>query len=852
MYIVLHHRHAVGFVQYRLSLLVLLIAGLVTVSAWSAGAADIFLRCRIVKPAGARFRVSVGGYRHTSPWTFPDIAREVSGADWSAWLDLSPWPWHGRLDRAGGVAEWPTLKLSIARIGSEEPIQGCEIEVQLADKPDGEHVVLSFREPSGANAIAFLVPNPLRPYAKEFETGSQMTARHLRWAREAVGAQPPLLKEFQICTALWGYYDPELSRQDTETVRLLGFNVVSGTKPSFLRSAGLRSYGSSWLYQVDPEAATREWNAFTAGALARALSTDEGRWQYANLTHWVVSDEVSTLDFRGVDPAKRDGWFRDYLRRQKVTDAEIGRPIGEAEYPATAMYANALPRDADLPTRRQLYYAARFGQEWSAAQLRHSTDLIHAGLHGLKTETLPTDHGFFNAWGPPYLGMSYRLLDLFALGAQQSVDELSAEDWLGLNHMYGPGYTWTGAQSFAYLNALLRSAIGVRPILLRGLITPGDDRYLRLKACSGLGQGAKSFFFWTYGPTYIGTENYWSDLKSEYVGIAHLNSALQRAEEILYPARPVSDPVAILYSVSHDIWYPDDPAAFVEKRLLWHALRHLGVQPDFLPEEDLADRLKSYKVLYIADWCVSRKAAAAIDAWVRAGGVLYLSAGAATRDEFCEPYVPSFAAALWPPDAAQRMIAESHRYNERTDLPTIRPMTTVKVRIAGEAFTLPALGCRAPLRRDSASPFATFADGSPAGALVSYGRGKVVGLGFLPMLAYGQGAGFKPTTLEEKWPSAPRALIDYPLALAKIRPVAHASVPVVEASLLTGPKGSALVLANYTYRPIRSLTVDLNVAGPIARAISTEGRPVRLRRTPMGVRLELPLDWTDIILLPKK
>ena len=48
----------------------------------------------------------------------------------------------------------------------------------------------------------------------------------------------------------------------------------------------------------------------------------------------------------------------------------------------------------------------------------------------------------------------------------------------------------------------------------------------------------------------------------------------------LYPAKPVRDPVAVLYSVSHDYWHNDDPAAFVEKRLLWHALRHLGVQPD--------------------------------------------------------------------------------------------------------------------------------------------------------------------------------------------------------------------------------------------------------------------------------
>jgi hypothetical protein len=52
--------------------------------------------------------------------------------------------------------------------------------------------------------------------------------------------------------------------------------------------------------------------------------------------------------------------------------------------------------------------------------------------------------------------------------------------------------------------------------------------------------------------------------------------------------------------VSHDLWHSDDPAAFVEMRLLWHALRHMGVQPDFLREEDVErGRLAPYRVLYV-------------------------------------------------------------------------------------------------------------------------------------------------------------------------------------------------------------------------------------------------------------
>jgi len=830
-------------------------------------ATGVFLRVRVVEPRNGRFRVTTGGHRHAGePWFLPAVSVEAQAGAWSDWLDLSAWPWHGRVDRAGGVAEWPSVRLGVARVGAGDPVRGCVLAVQLADAPDAAGVVHSFTEKSASDTVGFLVPWPLRSNAREFETGTQMAARHQRWAQNAVVStgrpfDPP--KRFDVVTSLWGHYDPALARRAVGTLRTLGFNVIGGVDFSLLREAGLRTYAQTWTFGPDPEATSREWAAFARTTLARDRSTEEGRARLRATAHYVLADEVQTLDFRGVDPARRNAWFRAYLRQQGVSDADLGRRVETVDYPADALFAPTLPRNADLPARRLLYHAAKFGQWWSARQLRHSSDLVHAALPGMKTETLPSDHGFFNAWGAPHIGMSYRLLDLFEVGAQQAVDQLSAEDWLGLNHMYGPAYTWTGAQTFGYFNAILRAAIGERPILLRSLITPSDDKYLRLKAYSALGQGAKSFFFWTFGPTFIGTENYWSDLRSEYDGIAKLSRALAKSENVLYPARPVRDPVAVLYSVSHDIWNTDDPAAFVEKRLLWHALRHLHVQPDFVREEDVAAPgfLAKYKVLYVVDWCVSRRAGAAIDEWVRAGGgVVYLSAGAATRDEFYEPHLAPFARAVWPDDAAARLISErGHAYNERSDLPGIKPLTTVTVNLgptkSGAPFRLPVLGCRQNLRPGVAATLllATFDDGAPAGAIVRHGRGRVVAFGFLPLLAYGQGANFKPTTLEEKWPDAPRALALLPLRAAGVVPAARSNVPVVETSLLTGPQGSVLVLANYTYRPIARLVVDLALpkgAKPPRRAVSTEGRPVHLERTKRGgVRLTLPLDWTDIVVL---
>lgn len=824
-----------------------------SVSPSPAISSPVFIRFKVNAPAGNKFSVVTGGFIHSGePWVLPNTTTAVAVGAWSEWVDLSKYPWHEKMNRSGGVAEYPSIKMTVTNAETGAPANGCAVSVQLADRPDEKSAVVSFEEKSRSNIIGFLVPIPLRENAKDFESGSQMTARHAKWAQEATGGKPIVLKKIDMLTQLWGHYDPALETEEADTLKSLGFNIIGNLTPSIGREKNLRTYGVTWLYAADSDAVASGWKTYADSVLAGERKTDDGRWKYETATHWVVADEVSAVDFRSIEKSKLNNWFRDFLKYRGVTDQELGKPVAQIEYPAAAMFEKTLPQTAPLETRRLMYYAAKFEHYWSARQLRQISDLIRVTLPGMKTETLIPSHGFLgNAWSAYNIGMSYRNLDVFELGAQESVNQISVEDWIGLNHMYGPEYTWTGGQTFGYYNAIARSAIGDRPILQRGLITPSDDEYLQLKAYSALGQGVKSFFFWTFGPTYIGTENYWSDLKSEYDGIAKLNRTLEKSEDILVQTKPVTDPVGILYSVSHDIWNVNHQAAFVEKRLLWHALRHLQIQPNFLREEDvIAGKLKDYKVLYITDWCVSRKASAAIDEWVKNGGVLYLSAGAATRDEFYEPYIPPFAKTVWEENAARKLNDEQRTYNERTDLPTTKPLTTATVQINDQKFDLPVIGVRQNMRPNQQT-FAAFADGGAAGEKIAYGKGQIIAVGFMPMLAYGKSANFKPDTLAEKWTPEPREIVKMALDSAKISPAASADVPVVETDFLSGANGSAVVLANYTYQPIKQLNVDVKLpAGvKIKQAVSTQGNPVQIQQTAEGIRLILPLNSVDIVLL---
>ncbi len=868
-----------------------------------ASGAEIFVRARVLEPLGERFLLLTGGHLHKGDpvWYLPQEKVEVQGNQWSDWIDLRKWDLHGRMNRVGGVAEWPSMKLTVRRVDKPDPIRGCLLEVELADRPDPQAVVIRFQERSGSDTIGFLLPHPLREYHTEFETGSQMAARHLRWAQEAVALRqqqaglPPLqlptgehrLKHFLMITSLWGPYDPCLAQQWVEALRLLGFNVIGGVPEEIAFQYKIRSYGVTWHLVADPEQSAYQWSEGEGARIAQQLRTPEGRKRLGNLAYYVICDEIQPIDFRHIDREKLNGWFRQYLRQKGLGDGDLPVGIDRVEYPAEAMFQKHLPREADLPTRKLMYYAGKFGQWWTVQRLKQTSQLIRQSFAclptGMKTETLPSDHCFFHAWGPPYTAMGYRGLDLFEIGQQEAVDIVSAEDWLGLNHMYGPAYTWTGQHAFGYLCAIYRSGIANRDVQLRALITPSDDGYLRLKAYAALAQGCKSFFFWTFGPTFISTENYWSDLQSQYHGLAKLTHALQQAEDILMEAKPVRDPVAVIYSVSHDMWHTDRPAHFVENRLTWIALRHLGLQPDLLREEDVeAGRLQNYQVAYLTGQCLTREAAEQLDRWVREGGVLYICSGAATRDEFYEPYLPPFAAVVWPENTSQHLVQQlQYTFNERVDLPTISPLTYAEAVLqnapAGELdpassgtsassqspgaqppepgsskVRLKVIGCRANLRSDlpPEQVWARFDDGFPAGAIVSHGRGKVIALGFMPALAYSP---YRPgqTTLDEVWPEGPRMILALPARLGlRNPPVLSLSHAVVEGSLLSGPAGSAIVLINHMYQPIPRLRIELAHSPPFQKAISTEGVPVQVYRTQLGrIVLELPLEWTDIILL---
>ena len=82
------------------------------------------------------------------------------------------------------------------------------------------------------------------------------------------------------------------------------------------------------------------------------------------------------------------------------------------------------------------------------------------------------------------------------------------------------------------------------------------------------------------------------------------------------------------------------------------------------------------------------------------------------------------------------------------------------------------------------------------------------------------------------------------------RRLVELSRPVVEAGVYDADGGTALVLANFTYRPIRGLGVTIRTAGAARSVRSVEKGPLEFKATKAnGVAFKVDLDLSDILLI---
>lgn len=838
----------------------------------SQAADGVFVRFRLNEPASAKYYVKLGGYIHEPNWYLPtaDIPAEaekenhprVAAGEFTEWFDLGKHAGaslHGKLNRAGGIAELPNVTV---RFVTEPDDPGRSVEIVLATAPDVAHVVKQWHEDFIGDTTSFLVSPNLAADVAQLETATEMTERRMRWAIEATSGERHAPKDLLVQTSFWGPQRPELNSKEAKILWLLGFNVVGNVSaedrakfPVFRTPSA--SFDVLLGPESDREAVRASWDKL-APPLKGVLKAG---------SPYNFHDEICARPPLGDNKAARRQ-FHEWLKARNIDAASLGAASVEEVTPIETPDAlRERMKTNEAAARRVFYYTSRYRQHAATERLIWNTEELHKRIGaGPVSSTLVADHPYFSGTG---LGMGmdqpnaawggwHLAADWFDIGRRRAVDLIGVEDWLGLQFMYGPQFTWEGFQLMGFQAAMFRSASrGEQPIM--AWITPSDERNLRLKAASALCQGAKHFFYWTYGPTATSTENYWSDQPGSYPGMAHLSRMLEFGEKIIGRGKPRATRVALLYSISSDLWQPFGYAHMLERRGLYLALIHEQYLVDLLTEEDVAaGRLAEYRILYTADPCISADAAGSIGGWVKDGGTLVGTCAAGSRNEFGEP-ATAFAEVfgIAPNSTADCQPGE---YRERARMNDIAHRDRIKLS-DGE---IGVIGVKVVVEPRGAKTKAAFAsDGGAALLEHKYGKGRAIYFAATPGISYIKDAKFVADALAEKWPATHRQAITHFVSESNSTPLVRLSEPVIEAGIFDAPTGSALMLANFTYSPIASLKVELPTKSAVVAVKSlakgsidfesaAATAPWREEGYTQVIRFALPLDVDDMILLENK
>ncbi len=337
---------------------------------------------------------------------------------------------------------------------------------------------------------------------------------------------------------------------------------------------------------------------------------------------------------------------------------------------------------------------------------------------------------------------------------------------------------------------------------------PGNWRRLFYGA---LGHGMQMVNLFEFRPVQVAyTENHCSNPET-YRTVLQSFRELGTFEDIIQSGRKRPAKAALWFSETGDIWGDNKGSFGAGKRTLYAAVIHQNIPLDFIIK---GESLKDYRVLFLTDAHVSRRDSMAVAKWVKAGGRLFATAGAGMFDELNQPNTllrnvlgvnPS---ALDAPENSQVEMVKQ-------DLPFASPIDE----IIGTSEPTPVFGARSRVKVNGAKAQLKFKSGTPALTLHSHGSGQAHYAAFLPGLTY-------------FWPGTPKVPVDrgtQPNASTHLIPTqfhegmeqllqggkgvagnpVDCSNKLVEVNIIDSPKGSVVILTNWSSGPIKELEIEL-------------------------------------------
>lgn len=759
-------------------------------------------------------------------------------------------------------------------------ITGFEAEVSFASAPEDAAIVKTVHHRASHYNLALYLPNlegPVSAWGPQICTLFEYAQRRLAIYQSLGAIQCPPAEQFIITgDSIRGYhtklYDPDTDRLEDTIQSLLGVNTPLVRVPAV---EALK------LDPFDPQFTSN----LRAKLLAAVPTIPAGR------VCILIGDEpnVISLDTIRKSPAGPTA-FRDWLQSQGIKPSDVGAETWEQVLPIGRSDV------VDRLTARLYLETVWFQQITTALTFHRYTALCHQ-LWGDRVVT-GTDAFYGSFTAQP---------DYFVESRFGAVDRQT--------HHFGSGEQGGGAKTVGndlFLADLLRSASQQGTVRTGILWYPSRIAQgwgTLLSGVTALAHGMQRIHYYGYGPMYSGWE-YFSDDRNKidaFMAAAQISRmATQYERYLLEGARPPAQ-VGTVLSRSTPIWtktttedmqtrfgWPDgrSPAGRlrlleaniggpqgwpVERRMMHAALGWASVPTDVVPEETLENGdLARYRVLYVQEPNLSAAAQQALEAWVRAGGILYLGPGAATRDELNAPRnllekLCGRTEVVTAVDAgSEDPFSKTSLYGEEQvqDLP-ILDRVHVDEAVCGESFAFPVVGRKEVLDIPGAQVLARYQGGDAAVAVLPVGFGKLIKSG-VPLgaalcrsaapayAARRPGVPDPPFTVanngaavyfqrEFQWHI--QDLIIYPVRAAGVTPPVRTGRRGMDSGLfeLSDGRGALLLLANYSLNNRGRMTADVSLQHAYPQVRSFSGQRVITTWTGTTAHLQLTADQVEAV-----
>ncbi|MDF1860392.1 MAG: hypothetical protein P1U87_09255 [Verrucomicrobiales bacterium] len=752
---------------------------------------------------------------------------------------------------------------------------------ELASEPDDKSIVKRIEEDSTSNGAVIVVPphlssdeNRERIYLpRDIAKATGKIADAYEWP--TIGKKPERFP-FLVSTHMGGYGTPvDQSIVDREQKTLDYFGFTNRTMPYL--------HGKAWRMKE------RSYCRPDLELMKKVVTTEADEFRkdghkIEDVIYCMLTDEPTgqPLSFMAKDAAYQEA-FRDWLKERLGKSPQdllvegwgAVRTVTEAE------------RD-EFPA---LYY---FSQRFRTRALGNFMTIQKELIEQANGREFPTVVNFSD--GAIYQANFYAQgVDYFELLDDPNQNAIWGEDWSNGASSY---------QCAAFNVDLMRAAARDRNQLVGHYLIAYANRKpwdTKTKAAGETARGVRMWMNYFYGPSW-GTHNggpLWGENHNWYckpemwASQAEVVREIGAVEDLLLDPKlkPAPAEVAILYSTSSDIWTVGGNRAFGFNRMHnWMALAHAQVPVDLVAGRQVVKgQLDGRKVCYLSGPNLSRAAAEKLRDWVRAGGTLILSAGAAERDEFNRPL--ELLDDILPSDREELLTSQKY-LNSGSYLPILKPQDIVTTESGQTLEVLSVLQRQKP--RGEATVLAKFADGSPATVRGSAGKGAVVSHGFLPALDYikqavaarqklvaDAEAGKKPGLMQGDHPAPPveqekgkkptepaadpriersynpwdfsaqtREFLLQPVRRAGIDPDLQCDVPLIDAILLQDDSSSAwlIPLANHTLERQEKVTFSLRVGTrQVKKMESVYHSDLAFEQRDGQVRFSLSLDASDYV-----